>query len=123
MKNYDFAIIDDNNRKIYIVFSTNYISPLKMINEIQETICEHAKISADIYFDFLLCNRNEKERFAKISCTNGSLDLENFSYVSVDKKSPLRKISAHYYRENYDSLDWTYAGKNKMKLIINGVIL
>lgn len=123
MKNYDLAVINRQNTKLYMVFSTNYISPLKMIDEIQVLLGDIVMDSAEIFFDFLLCNKNDRERYAKMVCTDGLLDVNQFSYISVDKKSELRKISAHYYKENYHCLDWTYVSEAKKKLIANGVVI
>lgn len=57
MKNYDIVTINNNRNKIYIVFSTNYLSPLKMFNEIQKSLQEDINDCTEIYFDFLLCNK------------------------------------------------------------------
>lgn len=123
MKNYDIVTINNNRNKTYIVFSTNYISPLKMFNEIQKSLQEDINDCTEIYFDFLLCNKNDTERYAKIIFQNGLLDIKQFSYIYVDKKSELRRISMEYYKENFKSLDWTYVSDTKKKLIFNGVII
>ena len=123
MKNYDLTVINSQNQNLCIVFSTNYISPLKMIDEIQVLLGDIVTDSTEVFFDFLLCNKNDRERYAKMVCKDGMLDVNKFSYISVDKKSELRKISAHYYKEHYHCLDWTYVSEAKKRLIANGVII
>ena len=110
MKNYDVVQIYDNKRKILIIFSTNYVSPLKELNKIQSLIRDLHKDISEIYFDFLLCNRNGQQRYAKIECVDGILDYKKFSYISVN-------------RENERNLDWTYAGEEVRKMIINNIVL
>ncbi len=123
MKNYDLVTINNNNRKIHIVFSTNYISPLKMFNEIQDLLKTHTNDYSEVYFDFLLCNKNDRERYAKIIFQNGLLDIKQFSYIQVDKRSDLRRHSMEYYKENFKKLDWTYVSEAKRKLIVSGVVV
>ena len=78
---------------------------------------------SEVYFDFLLSTRNSNERYAKVHCANGVLDMTKFSYIKVSKKDSLRRISAEFYRENADRLDWTYADPIKRKLIIRGCVI
>ncbi len=123
MKNYDVVQIYDNKRKILIIFSTNYVSPLKELNKIQSLIRDLYKDISEIYFDFLLCNRNGQQRYAKIECVDGILDYKKFSYISVNKENRIRELSAKYYRENERNLDWTYAGEEVRKMLINNIVL
>lgn len=123
MKDYDFLALEDNGHKKGIIFSTSYISPVKAIKEIQIQHSHELIECSEVYFDFLLSTRNSNERYAKVHCSNGVLDMTQFSYIKVSKKDSLRRISAEFYRENADRLDWTYADPLKRKLIIRGIII
>lgn len=123
MKDYDFLILEDNGHKKGIIFSTNCISPIKAIKEIQMQHSGELSQCSEVYFDFLLSTRNSNERYAKVHCENGVLDMTQFSYIKVSKKDSLRRISAEFYRENADRLDWTYADPLKRKLIIRGIVI
>lgn len=123
MKSFDLITIDNAGDNICIVFSTSFISPLKVIDEIQQSYKDRIIKYKTIYFDFLLCTRNTQQRYAKVDCNEGKIDIENINYIAVNKKDALRRISAEYYRNNYDDLDWTYVSSVKKKLIFNGIIL
>lgn len=119
MKDYDIQTIEYNGCKTCIIFSTHYISPLKYIKEIQLEYSELLKECNEVYFDFLLSRRNSNERFAKMICNAGL--LEQFEYIRISKKDPLRKISAGYYRTA--DVDWTYCSDIKKKLIMRGLVI
>lgn len=124
MKKFDFTVVDiGDGNKVGVIFSTHYISPLKRITEIQSICMDKAKDCDEIYFDFLLCTRNSRERYAKVRCTNGRLDLKQFTYVPLNRDHTLRKVSSKYYKENYDELDWTYVSHDNRRMIINGMIV
>lgn len=123
MKDYDLVVIDNGCKRYCMIFSTNFISPIKVIKEIQIQHSSLLNECSEVYFDFLLCTRNSNERYAKVNCMNGILDMTQFSYIKVSKKDSLRKISAQFYRENADRLDWTYADQLKRKLITRGIII
>ena len=123
MKSVDLVVIENDCNRACMIFSTNYISPVKVIHEIQALHQSILTECTEVYFDFLLCSRNSDERYAKVVCTNGILDMTQFSYVKVGKKDALRKISAQYYKDNEDQLDWTYADQIKRKLIARGIAI
>lgn len=121
MKNYDFIIDNSNNKKICIIFSTNYISPISMLNDIQKDFLEKLKDFNEIYFDLLLCNKNSSERFAKIVCQNGIFDINEFSYLDPANEFTLREISKKYYINNAKNVDWTYVSSSRKALILNQI--
>lgn len=123
MKSFDLVVIENDCNRACMIFSTNFISPVKVIHEIQSLHQGILTECTEVYFDFLLCSRNSDERYAKVVCTNGILDMTQFSYVKVGKKDALRKISAQYYKDNEDQLDWTYADQIKRKLITRGIAI
>ena len=123
MKYYDVIEYKKDNNNLCIIFSTTYISPLKSLNEIKEKYINCFKECSDIYFDFLLCNRNQNERFAKVINYQEKLDISNFEYIKVEKKDYIRELSTKYYKENYDYLDWTYVSSIKRKLISKGIVI
>ena len=123
MKAYDINIIEYNNTKSIIVFSTNYISPLKEFDKIQDFLRNIPADIKNVYFDFLVCTKNDNERYAKIEIKDGLLNFNEFKYLLLDKDNDLRKISADYYKSNLKSIDWTYAGDIKRELISNGLII
>ena len=123
MKDYDLVVIDNGCNRSCVIFSTNYISPVKSIEEIQTQHSHELIECREVYFDFLLSTRNSNERYAKVHCSNGVLDMTKFSYIKVSKKDSLRRISAEFYKENADRLDWTYADPLKRKLITRGLVI
>lgn len=123
MKTYDINIIEYNNTKSVIVFSTNYISPLKEFDKIQDFLRNFPADIKNVYFDFLVCTKNDNERYAKIEIKDGLLNFNEFKYLLLDKDNDLRKISADYYKNNLKSIDWSYAGNIKRELISNGLII
>lgn len=123
MKDFDIVETKNGDCRICIIFSTNYISPMKAINEIQTQYCKILERYTEVYFDFLLCSRNSNERYAKVDCTNGILDTARISYIKVKKRDFLRKASTRYYKENMDRLSWTYVDSLKKKLISKGVVI
>lgn len=123
MKEYDFLVFENNGYKVGIIFSTNFISPIKSISELQTKHKEELANCEEVYFDFLLSTRNSSERFAKAPCTNGVIDMDQFSYINVRRKELLRKVSSEFYKKNLDDFDWTYADPIKRKLIARGLII
>lgn len=123
MKNYDIVTINNSRNKTYIVFSTNYISPLKMFNEIQKSLQEDINYCTEIYFDFLLCNKKWHRKICKNYFSKWTIGYKTNSLYLCRQKSELRRISMEYYKENFKFLDWTYVRDTKKKLIFNGVII
>lgn len=123
MKYYDLIKCEINKKIICIIFSTTYISPLKSLNEIENNYKSFFVDCTDIYYDFLLCKKNANERFAKVINYEDKLDISKIEYINIKKRDLIREISAKYYKEHFNDLDWTYVSSIKQKLIAKGIVI
>lgn len=123
MKKYDVKKYCIDGKDFFIVFSTSYISPLKFVKKIEKELAVLCDKEIEVIFDFFLSNISKSERYGK-SIFNGSSFVQNsFSIVKVSKKDILRKISAQYYKESKNELDFTLVNSSQKKMIFRGIAI
>lgn len=120
MKYYNIEAIESDK---YIVFSTNYVSPLDFIKDIEAELSKLVDIKVEVLFDLLLSSGNNSKRFARINYDGKHLDRRSFQFVDMDKRDSLRKVSANYYKYKSDLVEKSILTSIQKKLIVNGIAI
>lgn len=120
MKCYNIEAIEADR---YIVFSTNYVSPLEFIKDIEIELSKLVDYKIEIIFDLLLSCGNNSKRFAKINYDGKHFDRKSFKFISIDKKDNLRKVSANHYKYKGELVEQSILSSIQKKLITNGIAI
>ena len=97
-----FKIEKVNEKNIYMILSTSYISPLDDLIQLEEVLNQE-KIQGDIIIDLLLCN-GLNNRFFKTSFDGNSIDIFNIDNIEVVDEF-IKKISKKFYRDKQQLID------------------
>lgn len=122
MKRYDFEKIEYDEYKI-MIFSTSYETPLRDITEISMELRNYIPPKAKVVFDLLLNMGNNKERYAEAYFDGNEFNKSSFRYITVDKKSEIRKFSCSYFMKNPDLLDNSILNSIQKKMLIKGITI
>lgn len=120
MKCYNIEAIETDK---YIVFSTNYVSPLDFIKDIEIELSKLVDYKVEVIFDLLLCSGNSSKRFAKMNYDGEHLDRKSFEFINIDKKDNLRRVSANHYKYKGEFVEQSILSSIQKKLIINGIAI
>jgi len=96
-----YKIKMDQHNKTAIVFAISYISLSEVMDKIKNEL--HKKsYEGIVYFDYLLSNGNNFNRFAKAYFDKK--EFKNFQLVTKDEieKNNLKEIIKNFYKENFD---------------------
>jgi len=101
MKAYNIKIINKDNKKLVIVFSTSYISLSEVLDKIKNELYKKS-YEGIVYFDYLLSNGNNFNRFAKAYFDKK--EFKDFQLVTKDEieKNNLKEIIKNFYKKNFD---------------------
>ena len=121
MKRYDISNFYCKDKNRYIVFSTSYISPLKFIDEIELELSNQVFDEIEVLFDLLLRSGNDKERYGVAVYKEKKFDRSSFKYIKVEKSSPIRRISANYYKEKTSYVENSILNSVQKKMICKGI--
>lgn len=122
MKRYDIQKIQDNEYEI-MVFSTSFETPLQDVDDISKDLSNCTDCKVKVVFDLLLNMGNGSERYAEVFFDGREFDKSSFKFISVDKKSGIRKISTDYFKNNADMLANSVLSSMQKQLILRGATL
>jgi hypothetical protein len=84
-----------NNKIGYIIYSISFQSPLEQLAQIEEELSrEHFK--GDVYFDFLLSNGNNHNRYLKAFFDGQKFNLKTFQVVDKPMKQLIKESNLFY---------------------------
>src|SRR5690606_30959690 len=105
------------------IFSTSYLSPLKFISTIESELSLLIDNETEIIFDFFLSNGNTSERYGKAHFDGKQFIGGSFEYISVNKNDKIRKLSAQYYCNSKDQVDFSFLNSVQKKMILKGIAI
>lgn len=120
----DFLLkeIKNENYKALIIFN-NYNDPLDKLDELIDILKKRNISKGKIILDSLLSSGNNGERFIEVFYDGDKFKNGSMNFVSIDKKSFLRKISSEYYRKHDYLLDYSVLCDTQKNMIKNGFII
>lgn len=123
MKRYDIRIFNKDNKDICMIFSTSYLSPLKFVPDIEQELSFLLNHETEVYFDFFLSSGNTSERYGKAYFDGKNFVSNSFKYIVVDKGNSLRVLSAQYYKDAKDDVDFSFINNIQKKMIFKGIAI
>ena len=123
MKRYDIKIIHNGTEEICMIFSTSYLSPLKFLSNIEKDLIDLSCANMEVIFDFFTSNGNAAERYAKAYFDGVNIVRDSFKYLRLGKDDNLRKISAQYYKDEKEKVDFSFVNSIQKKMIIKGIAI
>lgn len=121
MKRFDIKFYENEN--MCIVFSTSYLSPLKYIPMIENELSLITNNELEVIFDFFLSNGNTSERYGTAYFDGKHFVGNSFKYIDIKKSNKIRKLSAQYYRDSKDEVDFSFVNSVQKKMILRGIAI
>lgn len=116
---YRIVLAKINDNDAIIIFSTDYISPLKFIKEIEKELAQKYQKEIPVYFDFFLSQISKKERFGRAVFTGKEFAKSSFGIITVHKADKFYKLCLDYYNnhKNDTNFSFTLVGPTQQKIL------
>lgn len=113
------TVVLSGNKYAALIIGTSCEAPSKYLKEIASEL-QAKQVKGTIILDMLLHSGNSDERFISVDFDGEKFDDCTFKFIKVEKNNDTRKLSATYFQDYPEIVEYSILNSIQKKLILKG---